>query len=104
MRINFHIEGINVSEAEKTEMEEKIKNLEKYVREPAVADVYIVDESGKQSKNGFDQKVKLGVLMGKEKIFIEKLEANHIQAFNKAYHRLKTNLEDFHSKLRDKEY
>ncbi len=99
MQINFHIEGVVISDKDETEMEEKIKNLEKYVREPAIADVYIVDESGKQSKSGVDKRVKLSVLMGKEKIFIEELDNNPIQAFAKSYHRLKSNLEEFHSRL-----
>lgn len=99
MQINFHIEGVVLTDGEETEMEEKIKNLEKYVKEPAITDLYIIDESGKQSKNGMDKRVKLSVLMGKEKIFIEELGSNSIQTFAKAYHRLKTNLEEFHSRL-----
>lgn len=98
MQINFHIDGLIISKNEEAEMEEKIKNLEKYVKEPAVADIYIKDESGRLRNTGSDKKIKISILMGKEKIFIEELDANHMEAFIKAYHRIKTNLEKHHSK------
>lgn len=100
MKILFHNQGITPTELEKTEMIEKLSGLEKFVQrdEPVVIDVYLIDESAKQSKNGLDQTVHISALLSGRKVIIEETNINHMQAFLKAYHRFKATLEDRHQK------
>ncbi len=100
MKINIYTQNSEITEAEKDQITERIGKLEKFVvrEEPVTVDVRVIDEAGGTTKNGPDQVIHINLILGKEQIFIEERAANHMEAFELAYHRLKRRIEEHHER------
>jgi len=102
MKIQLHFDGITLTDTERDEVTEKLEALERFISgSSTILDAYFIDEAGKKAKNGADQAVHFGLILGKEKIFIAEVSNNHMKAFTLAYHRLKQAVEKFHERESD---
>ncbi|MEI6498563.1 MAG: hypothetical protein WCO23_01245 [bacterium] len=102
MKINFHIADDNITEKDKTLIEQKLQKLKRFVKaEPLTFDLYITDEADKSNDRGIDKSVRLAAQFNSEQFFVENIDQESMRAFAFCYKKMEIALERYHEKAVD---